>query len=228
MEYGTRTQAMKINRHGKAKLFTQEEIQLLFNEGFQSNRDRALFGVCLYTACRINEACTLNTLDVYDKRMRVRGEIIFRRHNTKGKLAARAVPVIEELRGLLVKYTPERRDGFLFPGRHGRGHIHSESASRILRETCEGMGFEGVSTHSFRRTALTQMSNAGIPLRIIQEVSGHRNLEELQKYLEVRPEQVKGAVASLSMLGHVGDGYVRKPEFVDVNPMPDTETVSRD
>lgn len=201
---------MKINRHGKAKIFTQEEIQRLFNEGFQSDRDRALFGVCLYTACRINEACTLNTPDVYNKRMRVRGEIIFRRHNTKGKLAARAVPVIEELRGLLVEYTPNSHEGFLFPGRHGRGHIHSESASRILRETCERIGFEGVSTHSFRRTALTQMSNAGIPLRIIQEVSGHRNLEELQKYLEVRPDQVLAAVSSLSMLGHMGEGYVRK------------------
>ena len=63
------------------------------------------------------------------------------------------------------------------------------------------MGLEGVSTHSVRRTALTQMSNAGIRLRIIQEVSGHRNLEELQKYLEVRPDQVLGAV---SMLGHGG------------------------
>lgn len=203
---------MKINRHGKAKILTQEEIQLLFNQGFQSDRDRALFGVCLYTACRINEACTLNTLDVYNKRMLVRSEIIFRRHNTKGKLAARAVPVIEELRGLLVKYQPDSRDGFLFPGRHGRGHINSDSAARILRETCEMLGFEGVSTHSFRRTALTLMSNAGIPLRIIQEVSGHRNLEVLQKYLEVQPEQVKGAVSALSMLGHVGEGRKKEKE----------------
>jgi len=187
-----------------------------------------LFGVCLYTACRINEASTLNTQDVYDKKMRVRGEIIYCRENTKGKLAARAVPVIEELRELLVKYKPDRRDGFLFPGRHGRGHINSESASRILRETCEAIGFEGVSTHSFRRTALTQMSNAGIPLRIIQEVSGHRNLEELQKYLEVQPEQVRGAVSALSMLGCVSEGYVRKSSFPDVDSMSDIETVSRD
>ncbi len=27
---------MKINRHGKAKILTQTEIQQLFNEGFQS------------------------------------------------------------------------------------------------------------------------------------------------------------------------------------------------
>ena len=219
---------MKINRHGKAKILTQSEIQQLFNKGFQSDRDRALFGVCLYTACRVNEACTLNTLDVYDKKMRVRSEIIFRRHNTKGKLAARAVPVIEELREFLVNYKPDSRDGYLFPGRHGKGHINSESASRILRETCEAVGFEGISTHSFRRTALTQMSNAGIPLRIIQEVSGHRNLEELQKYLEVQPNQILGAVSSLSMLGHVGDGYVRKSCFPDVEFILYVETVSQD
>lgn len=198
---------------------TQEEIQLLFSEGFQSDRDRALFGVCLYTACRINEACTLNTVDVYTARMRVRDEIIFRRHNTKGKLAARAVPVIEELRSLLLKYKPTTRQGFLFPGRHGRGHINSDSAARILRETCQEIGLEGVSSHSFRRSALTQMSNAGIPLRIIQEVSGHRNLEELQKYLEVRPDQVRGAVSSLSMLSHVGDSYVVKSHF-PMEPLP--------
>jgi integrase/recombinase XerD len=35
-------------------------------------------------------------------------------------------------------------------------------------------------------------------------VSGHRNLSELQKYLEVTTEQVRGAVSSLSMLSHVG------------------------
>ncbi|MHC5720678.1 MAG: tyrosine-type recombinase/integrase, partial [Nostoc sp.] len=37
----------------------------------------------------------------------------------------------------------------------------------------------------FQRRSLTQMSNASIPLRVIQEISGHRNLEQLQRYLEV-------------------------------------------
>jgi integrase/recombinase XerD len=37
------------------------------------------------------------------------------------------------------------------------------------------------------------MSNAGIGLRIIQEISGHNNLEQLQHYLEVKPDRVKGA-----------------------------------
>ncbi|WP_431193465.1 tyrosine-type recombinase/integrase [Trichocoleus desertorum] len=54
-----------------------------------------------------------------------------------------------------------------------------------------------VSTHSFRRTALTQMSSAGIPLRVIQKISGHRSLQALQRYLEVSELQLEGAIASL-------------------------------
>ncbi|NEO17096.1 site-specific integrase [Moorena sp. SIO3F7] len=78
-----------------------------------------------------------------------------------------------------------------------------DAASWILREACERVGIEAVSTHSFRRTALTQLSNAGIPLRVIQEISGHQTLDELYKYLEVRPDQVRGAISALSMLAPV-------------------------
>jgi integrase/recombinase XerD len=70
------------------------------------------------------------------------------------------------------------------------------------------VGLIGVSSHSFRRTALTQMSNNGTPLRVIQEVSGHRNLEQLQTYIEVRDEQVLGAVTGLSMLSPVTDSGI--------------------
>ena len=211
---------MKIDRHGRAKILTQQEIQLLFTEGLTNNRDRALFGICLYTACRINEACTLRLTDVYNRLGSVRNSIIIRKENTKGKLATRTIPIISDLRSLLSDYYPSPRTWFLFPGRRGKSHIHPDSAARILREACERTGIEGASTHSFRRTALTQMSNASIPLRVIQEVSGHRNLDELQKYLEVKPEQVLGAVSSLSMLSHVG-----KLEYYD-HPTPDDSSIS--
>jgi integrase/recombinase XerD len=39
------------------------------------------------------------------------------------------------------------------------------------------------------------MANAGIPLRHIQEISGHSDLGTLQSYLEVTPEQRRKAVA---------------------------------
>ncbi|MHC5720224.1 MAG: tyrosine-type recombinase/integrase, partial [Nostoc sp.] len=97
------------------------------------------------------------------------------------------------------------------------GHISHDSAARILRTACQQVDIFGVSTHSFRPTALTQMSNAGIPLRVIQEISGHRNLEQLQRYLEVSDDQVLGAAAALSMLSPVV-GDVGKYGFPDIHP----------
>ncbi|MBW4490334.1 MAG: site-specific integrase [Trichocoleus desertorum ATA4-8-CV12] len=59
------------------------------------------------------------------------------------------------------------------------------------------LGLVGVSTHSFRRTALTQMNSAGVPLRVIQQISGHHSLQALQRYLEVAELPLEGAIASL-------------------------------
>ncbi len=73
---------MKIDRHGRAKILTVTEIQLLFAEGLTNSRDRALFGTCLYCACRIREACTLRTADAYERQGRVRSELIIRKGNT--------------------------------------------------------------------------------------------------------------------------------------------------
>ena len=210
---------MKINRHGRAKILTQQEIQLVFSNGHLNYRDKTLFGVCLFCACRIREACTLRTEDIYTPKGFVRPRVVIRKANTKGKLATRSIPVIEDLRQLLNNYYPISGEVYLFPGRCD-GHISHDSAARILRMACKEVGIIGVSTHSFRRTALTQMSNAGIPLRVIQEISGHRNLEQLQKYLEVSDEQVLGAAASLSMLSPVGENvgkYIL--DDIPINPI---------
>jgi integrase/recombinase XerD len=204
---------VKIDRHGQASVLTSDEIELLFNDGLQTDRDRTLFGVCLFSACRIAEACSLMSKDVYGTNGRVRPELIIRKANTKGKLGTRTIPVIEDLRSLLAAWQPNAGATYLFPGRHSNHHwrhIHPEAASHILAEACSRVGMEGFSTHSFRRTALTQMSNAGIPLRVIQKISGHRSLAVLQEYLEVGDAQVRGAANSLSALG-----YVRKGKYSD-------------
>ena len=206
---------MKIEGHGQAKILTQEEIELLFNDGLQTDRDRALFGICLYAACRVAEACSLKVIDVFTPANVIRSEMVIRKGNTKGKLGTRTIPIIQDLRLLLETYKHPQHP-YLFPSRHLNHHwkhMNPEAASHLFQKACEKVGIIGASTHSLRRSALTQMSNAGIPLRIIQEVSGHRNLEQLQKYLEVRPDQVRGAVSALSTLS-----YVRKHPYPDSSP----------
>jgi integrase/recombinase XerD len=155
---------MKIERHGQAKILTQQEIELLFNKGLLSCRSRTLFGVCLYTACRIAEACSLMVKDIYTNSGAVRSTINFHKANTKGKLQTRTIPVIEDLRSLLTSWRSHAGGTYLFPGRHPSHHwkhLHTNSADQILREAFERIGIEGASTHSFRRTALTSDEQRG-------------------------------------------------------------------
>lgn len=183
---------MKIDGHGQAKILTPPEIALLFEEGFVSWRDRALFGILLYCGCRCSEALTLTPGDIKN------GVLTLRKGLTKGKIGTRQIDIHPKLAELLADYdyAPDQR--YLFPSRDGSGHLSRAAADLALRAACQRIGLEGVSTHSFRRTALTRMSNAGIPLRVIQEISGHRSLSELQRYLEVKPEQKKAAIEALS------------------------------
>ncbi|MEP0924829.1 site-specific integrase [Leptolyngbya sp. ST-U4] len=189
---------MKINRYGQAEILTPEQVSSLFTEGFVNPRDKALFGVCLYCACRINEACILERGDVFGG-YGVRSKLVIRKVNTKGKQGTREIRVHPQLRQYLEEYdsTLKKKRTYLFPGRHGLGHIQTASADRILREICHRLGFEGVSTHSFRRTALTQMSNSGIPLKHIQNISGHKTLASLERYLGVTEQQLEDAIVTL-------------------------------
>ncbi|MFB2894154.1 tyrosine-type recombinase/integrase [Aerosakkonemataceae cyanobacterium BLCC-F50] len=186
----------KIDRHGKAAILNAQQITKLF-EAFGSDRDRALFGCCLYLGCRISEACSLQTIDVYSPGGEVRSQIQIRRAATKGKQETRTLDTHPQLLQLLEAHRPGKTWVFQSRSHHWK-HIDADSADWILREACRKAGLEGVSTHSFRRTALTAMSNAGVPLRVIQEVSGHHSLNELQKYLEVSEEQRRSAIATLN------------------------------
>lgn len=190
---------MKVNRFGRAEILSPEQINLLFTQGLTNPRDRALFGICLYGAARINEACTLLRGDVVGIKG-VRQKLVIRRINTKGKQETREIDIHPQLRAYLEDYQTipfNQSNPYLFPGRHGRGHLLKTSADRILRQACLKLEIEGVSTHSFRRTALTAMSDAGVPLRHIQAISGHRTLAALERYLGVTEKQKQNAIASL-------------------------------
>ncbi len=131
------------------------------------------FGICLFTSCRVSEALALQTTDI-------KGETLtFRKSTTKGKLKTRVVDIQPGLAQLLAEYQ-QAKEGALFPGMRGVSPTLTRSmADKILKDACIRVGLEGVSTHSFRRTTLTMMSSAGIPLRAIQKISGHNDLGAL-------------------------------------------------
>ena len=173
---------------GQAKVLTQDEIDALLY-ATTDPRDRALIGVMLFCGLRVAEACALSRGDIKG------GMLVLPKSKAKGKLASRSIPIHPRLMLFLQQYPVEGE--YLFPGRHGAGHLHPSSASQVIQEclaSAAGLDGLGITTHSFRRTALTMLSNAGVPLSVIQQVSGHKSLASLQRYLHVTPAQVQAAV----------------------------------
>ncbi|MEH2329728.1 hypothetical protein [Nostoc sp.] len=52
----------------------------MFTERFLTRRDRALFGICLFTACRLSETLALNMIDMKSR------TITFRKFTTKASI----------------------------------------------------------------------------------------------------------------------------------------------
>lgn len=88
----------------------------------------------------------------------------------------------------------------MFPSRADEEkHISKQAADEALRRCCDraGLGDKGISTHSFRRTAITALAKAGTSPRVIQSFTGHKKLEQLVAYIEVSDEEVKEAIEIL-------------------------------
>ncbi|MCA2710003.1 MAG: site-specific integrase [Microcystis sp. M015S2] len=178
---------MKCDRNGQAKILTDSEITAIFS--LFSERDRAVFAICLYCGCRISEALSIRSGDIAG------GVITLRKNSTKGKKRSRSIPISPNLEPILRDYLAIASPSeFLFPGRDGTKPLTTAYADLALRQSCTELGLKGISTHSFRRTALTRMHLAGVPLRTIQKISGHSSLAALSVYLEVTDENIRDAV----------------------------------
>ncbi|GCL60799.1 tyrosine-type recombinase/integrase [Microcystis aeruginosa] len=180
---------MKCDRNGQAKILTDSEIEAIFS--LLTPRDRTIFAICLFCGCRISEALSIRSGDIAG------GVITLRKANTKGKRGSRSLPISPNLAAILNGYIDSIASPgeFLFPGRFGTKPLTTAYADLVLRESCQKLGIKGISTHSFRRTALTRMHAAGVPLRTIQRISGHSSLAALAVYLEVTDENIRDAVS---------------------------------
>lgn len=183
IDLGDLEASAKVDGHGQAKILSDAELNELFEAGFQTLRDRALFAICLFTGCRISEALQL-------KAEMVTGQFItFTRETRKGKTGTQQVKILAALRFVLEDWQrsgemPE--SGYLFKPRRGskQRYMSRANADLILKEACERIGVEGASTHSFRRTYITKLRNKGYSPAQIQKRTGHKRRENLMHYFD--------------------------------------------
>jgi integrase/recombinase XerD len=193
----------KVNRVGQAKILSKAEMSKIF-KAFRHDDHRLIFAICRYTAERVGAVIRLQPLDVFDAKGIVRPILTFRGATRKGSNhkpgKTRQVPVHPALAELLTAYEVQKGQKWLFPSPvDANKHITIQSADLALRTACDraGLGDRGISTHSFRRTAITELSKAGINIRVIQRITGHAKLEQLSTYIEVSEEEVTAAIEGL-------------------------------
>jgi integrase/recombinase XerD len=60
--------------------------------------------------------------------------------------------------------------------------------------TYERAGIDGATSHSGRRTFITELAAKGIGVRVLAALAGHRSIQTTQRYIDVNDEMMRNAV----------------------------------
>lgn len=193
---------MKNNRFGQAAILTELDKTKLRNS-FESDKYRLLFEIACYTGERWGAIVQLQVLDVYDSFDRPRKEITFRREtrkaDTKGRQFTRQIPVHPNLERTLLNY-PIPQSMWLFPGNPPSAHITFHTAQKALKKAIAKakLSGKGISTHSTRRTFITELARSGVGIDVIQAMTGHRSVDSLRRYIQDDPARIRSALMNLT------------------------------
>lgn len=142
-------------------------------------RDAALVALMTVGAMRVGEATLLTWADVDGCAVEIPGGITKTRHGRSFTLPAAACRYLQQWR----EVCPATSKQWVFPGIRGQC-LSIRGAQTAISKLAAACGLAGVSSHSFRRSALTAAHGAGLSLREVAEISGHRSLAALERYLD--------------------------------------------
>ena len=77
----------------------------------------------------------------------------------------------------------QRSDGFT-----------ANTLTHIVNGIYRGAGISGATSHSGRRTGLTNLAERGVGVRTLMALAGHSNMATTQGYIDLRPAMLKAAV----------------------------------
>jgi len=188
---------MKNNRFGQAKVLNTSELDLIIKY-LKTRNQKVLASTLRNTGARVGEVVQLRWRDVGKE------QILFPASITKRKLKSREIFISDSFHKYLMDWSrywtifkgrkPSPED-YIFYGRKDNSHQTTRSFMDALDKAAERARISGVSSHSFRRTQLTQLHRKQVPLNVIKSISGHQSLNTLSLYLQVDDDEKRKARA---------------------------------
>ena len=72
--------------------------------------------------------------------------------------------------------------------------MSSNSMVQVFGRFYRAAGLTNASSHSGRRSFITNLANKGVSVRVIAAISGHKSISTTQRYIEVGEHQLRAAV----------------------------------
>ena len=155
-----------------------------------STRDTTIFYVSYYAGLRAKEIAAVIVGDVYDEQGAVREQFMLDAVQTKGA-KTRTVWINAKLRRQLEQYLCTLRftdaSRALFQSQKG-GAFSANTMTQLFLNIYRTAGFESASSHSGRRTFITELASKGVSVRVLAELAAHSSIQTTQRYIDVTPQ----------------------------------------
>ena len=185
----------------QAKTLNQQELRKVLDyisTRKHSARNRALLMITFLSGMRVGEVSSLRVKDVVDVDGNIRNEIRLTPEMTKGEFA-RVVFVNERLRKELQQYiriyNPQDKTMKFFYSqkRHSDG-FNANTLTQHFHFLYKRAGVDGASSHSGRRSFITNLASKGVSVRVLMSLAGHRSISTTQAYIDINDDMLRSAV----------------------------------
>jgi integrase/recombinase XerD len=185
---------------GQARTINEKQAKTLFSFiGTQRNakRNKAMFALSYYSGLRAKEIASLTIGNVLKADNSIKDVVYLNAEQTKGSKGREFYINASAKQHLSTLIKSMRNVEPSFPLLQVMGRRKAFSANSLaiaLRNIYLSAGFTNCSSHTGRRSSISQLANKGVGIRIIQKFSGHKQLQSVQNYLDANEEMVKNAV----------------------------------
>ena len=162
-------------------------------------RDQTIIHFSVLAGLRAIELAALTVEDVYDAQGNPHSQFTIAAHQTKGHMA-RTIYVGKRLKRILTDYYPsvsKRTPSCPLFMTQMRSQFSANTMCQLLIQIFKDCGLRGATSHSGRRTFITNLANNGINVRLLAELAGHKHITTTQRYIDINDAQLTNAVDML-------------------------------